>query len=204
MGCNGGYRRVLNERGRDLVCALKRLLRQSGSLEAFRVPQVTRLEEHFQVRPGTRSRVTHSDPIRHSATPSMSSAARGPTPRPSLPAGGPTWKREDSSTPIIPRFRMYLRPLTHLGRDPRSWREAGAGAKPKALRLRAPPSPPQRAQPSPAAPGGNRAHSPGPAPEDPASNGSLPGSGPAPAPRPTPSEAFLALTTPPSERTLLP
>ncbi|XP_025772194.1 proto-oncogene vav [Puma concolor] len=74
-------------------------------------------------------------------------------------------------TRLEEHFQMYLRPLTHLGRDPRSWREAGAGTKPKALRLRAPPSPPQRAQPSPAAPGGNRAHSPGPAPEDPASNG---------------------------------
>ena len=76
------------------------------------------------------------------ATPFTFADARGQTPRSFLRAGSPTWKRE-LPAPVISRSWICLGPLTHLGRDPRSSQEPGAGRKPEALRLPTPPSPPQ-------------------------------------------------------------
>ena len=76
------------------------------------------------------------------ATPFTFADARGQTPRSFLRAGSPTWKRE-LPAPVISRSWICLGPLTHLGRDPRSSQEPGAGRKPEALRLPTPPPPPQ-------------------------------------------------------------
>lgn len=166
--------------GHDLVCGLKRLLRQSGSREAFRVAQETRLEVHSQVRPGTRTRVTHSDPIRHSAT----------LPRPLLlvdrhpdsPCGrvAPPGKERTPPTPITPDPGCAWGPsLTWAGTCRASERlEPG-----RSLRLcSSGPLPPRPSRPHLLRPRrvGYRSNSPGPTPEDSASEGGLPGSHPAP------------------------
>lgn len=140
--------------GHDLVCGLKRLLRQSGSREAFRVAQETRLEVHSQVRPGTRTRVTHSDPIRHSAT----------LPRPLLlvdrhpdsPCGrvAPPGKERTPPTPITPDPGCAWGPsLTWAGTCRASERLEPGRSRRLCSSGPLPPSPPQSAPPSPAAPG---------------------------------------------------
>lgn len=146
--------------GHDLVFGTKRSFRQKWKLggPSFCTGNMLR-----GARPGTRTRVTQSHPIRHMATPSTSADAGGQTPRSSLRAGGPTWKR-GLPTPIIPCSWIPLGPLTHLDWDLRSTKGLG---RDRSLRLcDSGPLPPGHSPvlPSRAGPGGNRAQSPGPAP----------------------------------------
>lgn len=105
-----------------------------------------------------------------------------------LPASRwPHLERRGLPTPIIPWFWILSGPLTHLGGNLRSSYRAGAGPKPEALRLRAPPSLPES--------------SPGPALKAPTPFGPRPQRQAVPlSPRPSlatrPLRTVFALTTP--------
>ena len=138
----GATERYEVREGHDLVCGLKRLLRH-GSREAVHVAEKIRLEEDAQVHGHARCTVTQSgDPFYV--------GGRAWTDTQILPES--RWPHLEKRTPYphqISRSWLCLGPLTHLGRDPRSSQELGAGRKPEALRLPTPPSPPQ---PGPAFP----------------------------------------------------
>lgn len=163
--------------GHDPVCGLQRSVRQDWKEGGCpRCPGNTRRG----ARPGT---PRYTDPGDLPLGGPFYVRGRAWTDTQILPASRwPHLERRGLPTPIIPWFWILSGPLTHLGGNLRSSYRAGAGPKPEALRLRAPPSLPES--------------SPGPAlkappPSDPAPNGRRSLFRPAPRSRPAPLELSL-------------